>query len=102
MSLKKRKRLLEIAKRRGLVILEDNPYGELRFEGEPLPTLKSLDDSGNVIYVGSFSKIFSPGLRLAYMVCDRGITEKIVVGKHSTDVHTNIFAQMILSEYLKK
>ncbi len=102
MSLEKRKKLLEIAARYNVLILEDNPYGELRFAGEDLPNLKALDTEGVVVYVGSFSKIFSPGLRLAYMVFDRGLMEKIVVGKQATDVHTNIFAQIILAEFLKK
>ena len=85
-----------------MVILEDNPYGELRFSGEKIPTIKSLDTTGNVIYLGSFSKIFSPGLRLAYLILDKGILEKIVVGKQATDVHTNVFSQMIVSKYLEK
>ena len=82
--------------------MEDNPYGELRFTGEEVPTIKSMDDSGNVVYIGSFSKVFSPGLRLAYMVFDKGLAEKIVVGKQATDVHTNVFSQMIAARYLKE
>lgn len=100
MTLERRKELLEIAKKHNVVILEDNPYGELRFKGEDVPTLKSLDKDGLVVYVGSFSKVFSPGLRLAYLVADSGLMEKIIVGKQATDVHTNIFAQMIAYKYL--
>ncbi len=101
-SLEVRKGMLQLAQKYNVVILEDNPYGELRFSGEKIPTIKSLDTTGNVIYLGSFSKIFSPGLRLAYLILDKGILEKIVVGKQATDVHTNVFAQMIVSRYLAK
>lgn len=99
-SLAVRKKMLELAVKYNVIILEDNPYGELRFRGEDVPTIKSMDTTGHVIYIGSFSKIFSPGLRLAYLVFDEGIREKIVVGKQATDVHTNILSQMIASYYL--
>ncbi|MBR2500418.1 MAG: PLP-dependent aminotransferase family protein [Clostridia bacterium] len=101
-SLETRKKMLELAKEYDVIIMEDNPYGELRFTGSDVPTIKSLDDSGNVVYIGSFSKVFSPGLRLAYMVFDKGLAEKIVVGKQATDVHTNVFSQMIAARYLKE
>ena len=68
MPLAKRKRLLEVASCYDILILEDNPYGDLRFAGEDVPTLKSLDTEGRVIYAGSFSKILSPGMRLGYIV----------------------------------
>lgn len=100
-SLENRKKLLSLAKKYEVIIMEDNPYGELRFTGEEVPTIKSMDDGGNVVYIGSFSKVFSPGLRLAYMVFDKGLAEKIVVGKQATDVHTNVFSQMIAARYLK-
>ncbi len=99
-SLAVRKKMLELAIKYNVIILEDNPYGELRFRGEDVPTIKSMDTTGHVIYIGSFSKIFSPGLRLAYLIFDEGIREKIVVGKQATDVHTNILSQMIASYYL--
>lgn len=100
-SLAVRKKMLELAVKYNVIIYEDNPYGELRFSGEEVPTIKSLDTTGHVIYAGSFSKVFSPGLRLAYLVFDKGIMEKIVVGKQATDVHTNVFSQMIASYYLE-
>ena len=100
-SLAVRKGMLELAQKYNVIILEDNPYGELRFSGEPIPTIKSMDTTGHVIYLGSFSKVFSPGLRLAYLILDKGIMEKIVVGKQATDVHTNVFSQMIVARYLK-
>lgn len=100
-SLAVRKRMLELAVQYNVVILEDNPYGELRFAGEDVPTIKSMDTTGNVIYVGSFSKVFAPGVRLAYMMFDKGIAEKIVVGKQATDVHTNNLSQMLAAYYMR-
>lgn len=102
MSLAKRKQLLEVAKKHNIFILEDNPYGELRFAGEDIPTIKSMDTDNRVIYVGSFSKILSPGLRLGFLCADETLIEKVVVCKQVSDVHTNIFAQMLASEYLSK
>ncbi len=67
MSLEKRKRMLEIASKYDVLILEDNPYGDLRFAGEDVPTIKSLDTEDRVVYAGSFSKILSPGMRLGYI-----------------------------------
>jgi len=99
-SLAVRKGMLELAQKYNVVILEDNPYGELRFSGEKVPTIKSMDTTGNVIYLGSFSKVFSPGLRLAYLIFDKGLTEKMTVAKQATDVHTNVFSQMIAAQYL--
>ncbi len=99
-SLAVRKGMLELAQKYNVVILEDNPYGELRFSGEKVPTIKSMDTTGNVVYLGSFSKVFSPGLRLAYLIFDKGLTEKMTVAKQATDVHTNVFSQMIAAEYL--
>lgn len=100
MTIERRKELLALAKKYNVTILEDNPYGELRFAGNDVPTLKALDTNGLVIYVGSFSKVFSPGLRLAYVVANKGIIDKLVVGKQATDVHTNVFSQMIAYKYL--
>ncbi len=102
MSLEKRKQLLEIAKKYDIYIVEDNPYGELRFKGNDIPTIKSMDDTGRVIYVGSFSKILSPGLRLGWVVACPEIIQRIVVVKQVNDVHTNIFAQMIATQYMRK
>ncbi|MGE4283986.1 MAG: PLP-dependent aminotransferase family protein [Clostridia bacterium] len=102
MSLEKRKKLLEIAERYNLYIIEDNPYGELRFKGQDVATIKSMDVNGRVIYVGSFSKILSPGLRLGWVIAPSKIIEKIVVLKQVNDVHTNIFAQVLATEYINK
>ena len=100
MSLAKRKAVYELAKRYGILILEDNPYGELRYDGEDIPTIKSLDEEGIVLYCGSFSKILSPGLRVGYVVAHKDIIPKITVGKQCSDVHTNILAQHICERYM--
>lgn len=102
MSAEKRKAVYELAKKYGVVILEDNPYGELRFEGEDIPTIKSLDTDGIVVYCGSFSKILSPGMRVGFVSAPNAIAAKMTVAKQVTDVHTNIFFQMTVSEYLDR
>lgn len=100
MSLDKRKAVLELAQKYDILILEDNPYGDLRFEGEDLPTIKSMDQEGRVVYVGSFSKILSPGLRLGYVVAPKPIISKMTVAKQGADVHTSILPQMIAQRFL--
>ncbi len=101
MSLTKRERLYSLAKQYGVIILEDNPYGDLRVEGDALPTIKSMDDDGIVIYAGSFSKILSPGLRVAYCIAPQELLAKMTVGKQATDVHTSCLNQMIVDEWFK-
>lgn len=100
MSLEKRKAVYELAKKYNVIILEDNPYGELRVSGEKLPSIKSFDDDGIVVYAGSFSKILSPGLRVAYAVAPKEIVAKMTVGKQAEDVHTPMLNQMIVNEWL--
>lgn len=102
MSLAKRKRLLELASKYDVLILEDNPYGDLRFSGENLPTLKSMDTEGRVIYAGSFSKILSPGMRLGYLIAPAQLAEKIEVLKQVNDVHTPMLTQLMCVEFMKK
>lgn len=102
MSLDKRKRLLELASKYDFLILEDNPYGDLRFAGEPVPTIKSLDTEGIVIYCSSFSKILSPGMRLGYLVCNGDVVDRIEIAKQANDVHTPVLTQMMAAEYLAK
>ncbi len=99
-SLEKRKAILALAKKYGIVILEDNPYGELRFAGKDIPTLKSMDDSGRVIYCSSFSKILSAGIRVGFVIAPEEITTKMVVAKQSEDVHTNVFFQMLAHRFI--
>ena len=102
MSLEKRKRMLELASKYDVLILEDNPYGDLRFAGEEVPTLKSMDTEGRVVYVGSFSKILSPGMRLGYVVAPSELAEKIEMLKQVNDVHTPMITQLMCVEFMKK
>jgi 2-aminoadipate transaminase len=102
MSVEKRKKLYEIAKRNGILILEDNPYGELTFSGVKTPTVKSMDKDGIVMYSGSFSKILAPGLRLGFMCAPKEIIAKVVVAKQISDVHTPMLPQLLATEYMKQ
>lgn len=99
-SLATRKGLLELAARYHIMILEDNPYGELRFSGEDIPTLKSMDTEGRVIYCSSFSKILSAGMRVGFVIAPGEVAAKMVVAKQCEDVHTNIFFQMLCYRYI--
>lgn len=100
MSLEKRRALYALARLHDIIILEDNPYGELRFSGEALPTLKSMDADDRVVYVGSFSKILSPGMRVGFVSAHRELIAKITVAKQCSDVHSNILAQLICERFL--
>jgi 2-aminoadipate transaminase len=91
MSLEKRKKVYELAKKYSVMIIEDNPYGDLRYSGENLPNIKSFDTDGIVIYAGSLSKVVSPGMRVAYCICPKPVFQKLVVCKQGNDVHTNIW-----------
>lgn len=100
MSLEKRKAVYELARRYDTFILEDNPYGDLRFAGDPLPPIKSFDEEGRVFYAGTFSKILSPGVRAGYLVAPEGFFGKLVVAKQCTDVHTSMLAQLLCHRFL--
>lgn len=102
MSLETRKGVYALAKRYGTMILEDNPYGDLRFAGEDIPSIKSFDEDGIVIYCGSFSKVLSPGLRVGYVLAPSPVVQKIVVAKQASDVHTTILSQMICAQFLTR
>lgn len=101
-SLEKRKKLLELAEKYDCYIIEDNPYGEIRFRGEAVPTIKSMDENGRVIYVGSFSKTLSPGIRVGFVCCHKDIMDRIIVVKQVNDVHTTLMMQMLVTEFIKK
>ncbi len=102
MSFEKRKAVYDLACKYDVMILEDNPYGDLRFEGEDIPSIKSLDTQGRVIYVGSFSKVLAPGLRVGYVSAPKEVIQKIVVCKQVADVHTNIWAQVVCDRFIKE
>ncbi len=101
-SLEKRKKILELADKYDILIYEDNPYGELRFSGEEIPTLKSMDKSGRVIYFGSFSKILAPGMRLGFTSAPAPLLERMIICKQVSDVHTNVLSQMLAYEFVTK
>ena len=101
MSTERRKVLVETAKKHGTPIIEDDPYGELRFEGEARPSLRSLWPEG-VIYLGTFSKILAPGFRLGWMVIPQSAYDEIIFGKQPTDLHTSMATQMATYEVCKQ
>jgi len=107
MPLERRKRLIELADRYGVPIIEDDPYGQLRYEGEHLPSVNVLDSqtrtkssfyTGNVIYLSTFSKILAPGLRLAWVIAPPEVIRKMVLAKQGTDLHTSTFNQIVAYE----
>lgn len=101
-NLERRKRLAELSAQYGVAVVEDNPYGELRFEGETLSSVKSFDTVGNILCTGSFSKIFCPGFRIGWIAGDKDIIRKYVLVKQGTDLQCNTIAQMTIAEYLKR
>lgn len=102
MSLEKRKKVLELAEKYDIIIFEDNPYGELRFSGEAVSTIKSLDTTGRVVYFGSFSKILAPGLRIGFASGNPSLIAKMTICKQVQDVHTPVLTQMIAYEFVTK
>ncbi len=101
MSLKRRKAVYDLCVKNNIVILEDNPYGELRFNGEDIPTIKSMDTEGIVIYNGSYSKVISPGMRIGFICAPNELMQKLIVAKQVGDCHTNMFFQMVCDEFLR-
>lgn len=99
-ALENRKAVYELARKYDIVIIEDNPYGDLRFEGENVPAYKSFDVDGRVVYCGSFSKILSSGMRVGTLTANKELVSKIVVAKQVEDVHTNVFFQMVCARYM--
>ena len=102
MSMEKRRALYALAKKYGVLILEDNPYGDIRFAGDPIPAVKSLDVDGLVIYAGTFSKVISPGMRVGYAIAPKEILQKMVVCKQGEDVHTTIWSQIVCREFMTR
>ncbi len=99
LSLERRRRLVELVRSRELLLVEDNPYGLLRFEGEALPPLYQLDGGDFVLYVGTLSKILSPGIRLGWLVAPPPVMEKVVLGKQAADLCTSTLTQYFAREY---
>ncbi|MDE7010074.1 MAG: PLP-dependent aminotransferase family protein, partial [Oscillospiraceae bacterium] len=101
MSLARRKAVYQLCVRHGIMILEDNPYGELRFRGEDIPTFKSMDEEGIVIYNGSYSKILSAGMRVGFIMAQRDVLQRLTIAKQFSDCHTNIFFQIVTDQWLR-
>ncbi len=101
-SAEKRKAIAEMTAKYGVIVIEDDPYGKLRFKGEYIPSIKSMDKAGNVIFVSSFSKIISPGNRTGVACAAPELIRKMEICKQGTDLHTPNLSQMITYEYLKR
>lgn len=102
LSLERRKAVAQLAEKYGLWVAEDDPYRDLRYTGEPLPTIKSFDRAGHVVYMGSFSKTISPGLRVGYLLGDAQLLRKCAIGKQSSDLHTPTLNQALVDQYLRR
>lgn len=100
-SLEIRNKVLNIANKNNLLIIEDDPYGELYFEKAPPPNLTQLDKTNSIIYLGTFSKTFCPGLRVGYLVADEKVVEKLSLIKQAMDLHSPSLSQALVAEYLK-
>jgi len=101
MSLSHRKELLDIASEYDFLIIEDDPYGELIFEGSSIQPIKSYDTKGRVVYISTFSKILAPGFRLGWIIASKVILDKLIQGKQAADLCTNVFSQYVAYEYIK-
>ena len=98
--MERRKAFMDIVNKYDFPVIEDDPYGELRYDGDVVPSLKSMDTKGNIIFLGSFSKIFMPGLRVAWMVADPVIIDKVVKLKQAVDLQSSSFAQRQASYFI--
>ncbi len=101
LSLERRKKIVALSKQYDVPIIEDDPYGELRYEGEDLPPLIALDEDDSVMYLGTFSKTFAPGLRLGWVAGPESVIQKFTMAKQGADLHTSTFTQMLLYEIAK-
>ncbi|MBU0498393.1 MAG: PLP-dependent aminotransferase family protein, partial [Candidatus Thermoplasmatota archaeon] len=97
----RRKKLIDLANEHDLLIIEDDPYGKLRYDVDHIKPLKALDDADRVIYISTFSKILSPGFRLAWTIASEELTRKMVICKQALDLCTNTFTQFIVNEFIR-
>ncbi|WP_419661312.1 aminotransferase, class I/II [Desulfosarcina variabilis str. Montpellier] len=102
LSLERRRQVMEIVRYYQVPVVEDDAYGELRYDGEHLPALKSMDPDGQVIYLGSFSKVLSPGIRVSALIAEKNLMEKLVFAKQAADLHTDNLAQHIIYEFMRR
>lgn len=101
MTADRRENLVKIAENHNVIILEDDPYGEIRYSGEDVPPIKHYDDNGIVVYMNTFSKILAPGLRLGWIIADKAFIDAFVVMKQSADLHSDNLSQYIVAEYME-
>ena len=102
LNLERRKKIAALAEQYGVVVAEDDPYHDLRYRGEALPTIKSFDKAGWVVFLGSFSKVISPGLRVGFLAAEPGILRKCVIAKQGSDLHTALLNQAMCAEYIRR
>ncbi|KPU43252.1 2-aminoadipate transaminase [Oxobacter pfennigii] len=101
-SLERRQQVADISAKYNVIVIEDNPYGELRYEGDFLTSVKSFDRTGNIVCTGTFSKIFCPGYRIGWIAGDKDVIQKYVLVKQGVDLQCNTIAQMVIAAYLEK
>jgi 2-aminoadipate transaminase len=101
LNIERRRALYEVAVRHGLTIVEDDPYGKLRYRGTQVPPIKSFDTTGTVVYLSTFSKTVAPGFRTGWAVAPQPIREKLIIAKQAADLHTSSLDQLILERYLR-
>jgi len=99
-SAKNRVEIAMLCAKHGVVVIEDDPYGKLRYSGKAIPSLKSFDSAGNVVYISSFSKILAPGLRIGFAMGNKDLIRKMAILKQGQDLHTSNLSQAIVSEFL--
>ena len=103
LTLERRKQIAKIVEKYNVVVIEDDPYRDLRYTGEALPAIKAFDTTDRILYCNSFSKIISPGMRVAAIVCtDPTLMRKLVIGKQSSDLHTPNLNQAVMDAYLRE
>ncbi len=99
LTLERRKRLVELAQRTGLIVIENDIYSELRYEGRALPTLKELDETGNTILLRSYSKVSFPGLRVGWVIAPRAVIARLAEAKQTSDLHSDQLSQAVLLRF---
>lgn len=102
LTLERRQHLLALARRFQVPVLEDDPYSELRYEGEPLPSLRALDPGGNVLYLSTFSKLLFPGMRLGFLVAPRAVVRQFALARQTADLHANTLGQWVLERFVRR
>jgi DNA-binding transcriptional MocR family regulator len=102
LPLERRQHLLALARRYQVPILEDDPYSELRFEGDPVPSLKALDPAGGTLYLSTFSKLLFPGMRLGFLVAPRAVVRQFALARQTADLHSNTLGQWVLDRFVQR